>query len=143
MVGLYSGLVQEQYVPYIKPQENGNKTDVRWAAVTNKQGLGLLAAGMPLMEVSAHHYTAEDFTLTPHAHELVRRHATMLNLDYRQGGLGSNSCGPEPLPQYLLEPRATAFTVRLKPFSSEVNTPMRLWRQAPEIPAMCREIFLT
>src|SRR5690625_3385622 len=42
-VGLYSGTVAEQYVPYMRPQENGYKTDVRWVAVTSGSGLGLLA----------------------------------------------------------------------------------------------------
>src|SRR5262249_44857067 len=54
-VGVYRGSVQEQFVPYIMPQENGNKTDVRWAAVTDARGVGLLAVGMPLLNVSAHH----------------------------------------------------------------------------------------
>ena len=55
-VGVYRGTVQEQFVPYIMPQENGNKTEVRWAAVTDARGMGLLAVGMPLLNVSAHHY---------------------------------------------------------------------------------------
>lgn len=52
-----------------------------------------------------------------HAHELRRREETYLNLDYRQGGLGSNSCGPRPLPQYLLMPEPMSFRVRLRPFA--------------------------
>ncbi|MBU4201147.1 MAG: DUF4981 domain-containing protein [Verrucomicrobia bacterium] len=130
-VGVYQGLVQEQYVPYIRPQENGNKTDVRWAAVTDERGLGLLAVGMPLLEMSVHHYAAEDFTRAKHTYDLTRRNETILNLDYRQGGLGSNSCGPGPLSQYLLLPRDVSFSMRLKPFSKEIDLPMRLSRLAP------------
>ena len=131
-VGVYGGTVQEQYVPYVRPQENGNKTDVRWAAVTNARGMGLLAVGLPLMEASAHHYTAEDCTQARHTHELVRRNETILSLDYRQGGLGSNSCGPEPLPQYLLLPEPVTFSVRLAPFCRESADPMALSRRMPE-----------
>jgi hypothetical protein len=130
-VDLFRGTVAEQYVPYIYPQENGNKTDVRWAAVTDARGLGLLAVAQPLMEASVHHFTAEDFTRANHTHELAPRNETILNLDYRQGGLGSNSCGPEPLPQYQLKPEPVTFTVRLRPFAAELTDPMTLSRQAP------------
>jgi beta-galactosidase len=62
-VGLYGGTVDEQYVPYIVPQENGNKTDVRWLALANEQGVGLLAAGSEPLEFSAAHYTADDLRI--------------------------------------------------------------------------------
>jgi beta-galactosidase/beta-glucuronidase len=116
-IGVYSGTVDEQYVPYIKPQENGNKTDVRWVSLTNNLGIGLLAVGMPLMEFSAHHYTIEDFEKAKHTHELKRREDITLNLDYRQSGLGGGSCGPDTLPQYLVKPEHVRFSVRLKPIS--------------------------
>jgi beta-galactosidase/beta-glucuronidase len=131
-VGVYSGTVQEQYVPYVLPQENGNKSDVRWAAVTGIRGTGLLAIGMPLLNVSVHHYTPEDFTAAKHTFELKRRDETILHLDHAQCGLGSNSCGPGPLPQYLLKPEETTFSVRLKPFSSDAGSPMSLYRTVLE-----------
>jgi hypothetical protein len=119
-VGVYRGTVQEQYVPYIFPQENGNKTDVRWAAVTDIRGMGLLAVGMPRLNVSAHHYTTEDLTNARHTYELVRRDETILNLDHAQAPLGSASCGPGPLEKYLLEAKPTEFSVRLRPFSGRL-----------------------
>jgi beta-galactosidase/beta-glucuronidase len=131
-VGVYRGTVQEQFVPYIRPQENGNKTDVRWAAVTNARGMGLLAVGMPLLNVSAHHYALEDLTRARHHHELTPREETFLYLDHAQAGLGSQSCGPGPLPQYLIEPRETTFAVRLQPFSWGEASPMSLWQQPLE-----------
>ncbi|HEY3379473.1 MAG TPA: glycoside hydrolase family 2 TIM barrel-domain containing protein [Armatimonadota bacterium] len=128
-LGIYQGSVQDQYVPFIMPQENGNKTGVRWAAVTDAQGLGLLAIGGPTLNVSVHHYTPEDFTAARHTYELVRRNATILHLDYRHGGLGSNSCGPGPLPQYLFMPEPVTFTVRLRPFIQGSFDPTRLSAQ--------------
>ena len=59
-IGVYSGKVMDQYHPYIRPQENGNKTDVRWVALTSKQGIGLFVAGEDLMQMSAHHFRLED-----------------------------------------------------------------------------------
>jgi beta-galactosidase/beta-glucuronidase len=131
-VGAYRGTVAEQFVPYIMPQENGNKTDVRWAAVTNARGIGLLAVGMPLLNVSAHHYALENLTRARHTYELAPRNETFLYLDHAQAGLGSQSCGPGPLPQYLIEPRETTFAVRLQPVPGEgVSLLMRLARQPP------------
>lgn len=130
-VGLYRGTVEEQHIPYVMPQENGNKSDVRWAAVTDLRGMGLLAVGQPLLNVSAHHYTTEDLTNARHTYELKRRNETILHLDHAHAGLGSASCGPRPLPQYLLPPAETTFTIRLRPFSFDAESPMRLSAQQP------------
>jgi beta-galactosidase/beta-glucuronidase len=128
-VGVYSGTLDEQYVPYIVPQENGNKTDVRWGALTDRDGVGLLAVGMPFLEVSAHHFSPEDLTEARHTYELKRRDYIVLNLDYKQSGLGGASCGPGTLPAYLIEPRPVQFRLRLRPFSMKVASPMDLSRQ--------------
>jgi len=115
-IGVYSGTVDDQFVNYVRPQENGNKTDVRWATITNLLGVGLRVEGMPTFEVSAHHFTAEHLTAANHTYDLVPRDETVLNLDYRHGGLGSNSCGPRPLEQYLLKVEEDiTFSLRLEP----------------------------
>jgi hypothetical protein len=118
-VGVYRGSVDEQYVPYIVPEENGNKTDVRWVSLTNAEGIGLQASGDGLLEVSAHHFTPEDLTTARHTHELVRRPEIILNLDYAQSGLGSASCGPGRLPKYRLQPEEIRYRVHLAPFSTK------------------------
>ncbi len=132
-VGVYAGTVQEQYVPYVKPQENGNKSDVRWAAVTDAYGLGLLAVGMPRLNVSAHHYTPEDFTAARHTYDLKRRDETIVHLDIAHNGLGSQSCGPAPLDGYLLQPAPTTFTVRLTPLAADAAGAMWQSKRGPEI----------
>jgi hypothetical protein len=97
------------------PQENGNKTDVRWATLTNHLGQGLKAAGLPDFNVSTHYYTAQDLTEAQHTYELKKRENIILNVDYQQGGLGNGSCGPGVLPQYLLEPKPCHFKLRFEP----------------------------
>lgn len=136
LVGRYHGTVHDQYVPYIFPQEHGNKSDARWAAFTDICGLGLLAVGMPLLNISAHHCTVDDLTQAQHTHELVRRDAVFVHLDHRQCGLGSNSCGPGPLDRYLLRPEETTFSMRLRPLASVDDSPWGLSRQVlPKIPS--------
>jgi beta-galactosidase len=101
-IGRYSGKVAEQCFPYIVPQENGNKEDVRWLALTSAGGLGLqIQAGGP-MSFSAGHFTPEDLTAAYHTNELEPREEITLLLDYRQRGLGTGSCGPDTLEQYRI-----------------------------------------
>lgn len=118
-VGLYSGTVDDQYEPYIMPQENGNKTDVRWAALTDDAGIGLIVLGTPLLETGVSHFTADDLYKAYHTNELTRRSETYWTLDLVQCGLGGNSCGPMTLPQYLIEPGLFKFSVLLRPVSPQ------------------------
>ena len=128
-VGLYSGTVDEQYVPYILPQENGNKTEVRWAALSNEAGVGLLAVCHPALEVSVSHYTADDLWKAGHTCDLIRRDEVTLNLDVKQCGLGGASCGPGTLPQYLVLPGRYDFAVCLRPFVEGEHDPSRIARE--------------
>ena len=134
-VDLYSGSVDEQYVPYIVPEENGNKTEVRWVALTDPQvgvnctPCGLLAVGHPLLEVSAHHFTTQNLTEAKHTYELKRCPEITLNLDYGQSGLGSAACGPGRLEKYQLKAVETRFSLRLRPFSMKIDSPVKLSKQ--------------
>jgi hypothetical protein len=128
-VAVYRDTVRSQLVPYVTPQEYGNQTDVRWAALIDQDGAGLLAVGQPTLNVSAHHYTAHDLAQARHAHELVPREEIILNLDLAQSGLGSESCGPEVLPQYRLEARRYAYRLRLRPLSGAGESPEELSKQ--------------
>ena len=120
-VGIYRGTVDEQFVPYVVPEENGNKTEVRWATLTNADGVGLHASADRLLEVSVHHFTPEDLTAAAHPHELTRRPEVILHLDYGQSGLGSASCGPGRLKKYRLEPEEIRYRVDLHPFSANAH----------------------
>ncbi|MEI6073555.1 MAG: glycoside hydrolase family 2 TIM barrel-domain containing protein [Verrucomicrobiae bacterium] len=94
MIGRYSGSVADQYVPYIVPQEHGNHTDIRWLSLDNgRTSVRFSAPG--LLEFSASHFTAGDLFVATHTCDLKPRPETILNLDYRQRGLGTASCGPD------------------------------------------------
>ncbi len=122
-LGIYGGTVQEQFVPYIKPQENGNKADARWAAVTNASGLGLrfAAVGGLAFNVGAHHYSTEDLTRTSHVHLLTKLDETIVKLDAAQSGIGNHSCGYAPtLEQYLLRPdQPLSFLLDIRPCGTD------------------------
>lgn len=119
-VGLYSGTVSGQWTPYIRPQENGNKTDVRWVALTDGDGNGLLASGEPLLEFNASHFTPEDLSLgARHDYQLTAREEVVLRLNHRQMGVGGdNSWGAHTHDEYkLLADRDYRYTYRLRPLS--------------------------
>ncbi|MEZ4869530.1 MAG: glycoside hydrolase family 2 TIM barrel-domain containing protein [Caldilineaceae bacterium] len=117
-VGRYHGTVAEQYTPYGMPQENGNKSDVRWATLTDGAGGGWRVAGLSsLLNVSAHHFTTADLTTARHTYELPWRDEITLNIDYAQCGLGNASCGPGVLEHHLLKPQVVNWDVRLTPLS--------------------------
>ncbi|MFE3034242.1 glycoside hydrolase family 2 TIM barrel-domain containing protein [Streptomyces canus] len=119
-VGLWSGTVAEQWTSYIRPQENGNKTDVRWAALTGRDGVGLLVSGEPLLEVNASHFTPEDLSNgVRHDYQLTPRDAVVLRVNHRQMGVGGdNSWGAHTHDEYkLFADRDYAYTYRLRPLT--------------------------
>ena len=117
-VGLYSGAVAGQFFrDYVEPGETGNKVDVRWVALTNQKGVGLLAVGLPLLSVNAQHHTTDDLQSAEHPFELPKRDFTVLNLDWKQQGVGGdNSWGAWPHEQYLIPCQEQGYSFRLRPF---------------------------
>lgn len=132
-------------LPYVRPQENGNKTDVRWAAITNENGSGLLFVGEPLLEISAHHNIMEDFEsiykpserlegnkIPPqrHINDVKPRDLTSVNLNYKQMGVGGdNSWGAWTHEQYRLTGKSYTYSFRMKALKSG-DDPLKLAKQA-------------
>jgi beta-galactosidase len=117
LVDLYESTVTDQYVPYIMPQEHGNHTEVRWLSLGGENVRLLVAAAGP-MEFSASHYTAQDIDSAYHTFDLHPRAEVILNLDYRQRGLGTESCGPGTLEQYKIKPGRYAWSYTLQPLGN-------------------------
>jgi len=115
-VGLYSGTVVDQQVPYMVPQENGYKTDVRWLSLQEKDKAGLKVEGAPLIGFSARHCTDSDLFAALHSNELKSRKEIYLNIDHRHRGLGQAACGSEPEERFRIRPGTFSFDYRLQPF---------------------------
>lgn len=112
-LGIYHGQVEEQFTHYGRPQENGAKTDVSWAACLADDGSGLLVRGKDMV-ITVSHYTAADLESARHLHELSPRDEIIFSLDALHAGLGNASCGPGVLPQYTLPPHEYTFSLRLR-----------------------------
>ena len=122
-VGVYRSTVDDEWVEYSRPQENGNKTDVRWVALTNEQGMGLLAIGAPTLSVSARHYSKDEMARADYTWQMARSDAVFLNLDWKQMGVGGvDSWSPNalPLPAYRLDGSAPmTYRYRLTPVEGD------------------------
>jgi len=114
-VGRWRSSVDEQYVPYVRPQENGGHADVRWLELRDGGGRGLRMELDEPGQVSATHFRAEDLATTTHDVELAPRPETIVHLDVAHRGLGTASCGPDTLPEYLVGPGTYAWSWTLRP----------------------------
>lgn len=129
-VGVYESSVADQYVPYVRPQENGYKTDVRWLNVTDGSGKGIRFEGEPIFSFAAMNYLHEDFEsqgrlagyrpdaklVNRHISDVVPRDLVRVNIDYGQMGVGGdNSWGARTHPQYCLTAREYNYKFRMVP----------------------------
>ncbi|WP_291909447.1 glycoside hydrolase family 2 TIM barrel-domain containing protein [Chitinophaga sp. CB10] len=122
-VGLYQSNVAAQYFPYARPQESGNKTDVRWVTMTNKKGKGIRieSTGSTWLNFAALPYSLDD--LDPeadkkqyHSGELVARDKIFMHVDLQQSGVqGIDSWGSQPLEQYRIPFGKLNYSYVIKP----------------------------
>ncbi|MBS1233862.1 MAG: beta-galactosidase, partial [Bacteroidetes bacterium] len=134
-VGLYSSTVDGLNYAYIRPQESGYRTDVRWLALQNDKGVGFLVTGNPLFCFNANHFSRDDFENgfekeQKHSKDIKKHPWTSLNIDYKQMGVGGdNSWGALPHPQYLLPVKRYSYTVGLRLYDSAKEKPEELKNQ--------------
>jgi beta-galactosidase len=135
-MGRYRSDVAEQFVEYSRPQENGNKTGVRWLALTGSPEVGLLAVGQPTLSAAVSRFTTADLEQAAHAYELKPREYVVLNLDWKQMGVGGdNSWGAQPHEWARIPAQPLRYSFRLRPFRPATESPMELSRQVlPNLP---------
>lgn len=128
-IDLYKASVWEQYHPYVRAQETANKTDVRWAALQNKDGEGLLVktASHPL-NVSAWNFPMKDIEYIPsmirhiHGGSIEKKDMVWLNIDSKQMGVGGdNTWGAQTHPEYTITPEAQSYSFYLIPVDRQTD----------------------
>ena len=134
-VGIYESTVAEQYVPYVRPQENGYRTDIRWLTVTDSEGTGLRFEGEKLFCFAALNFLHDDFEspgnlavyrpdaklVNRHIDDIRARDLVCLNIDYGQMGVGGDdSWGARTHEKYSLRENSYEYSFRMIPlFRSE------------------------
>lgn len=142
-VGLYRNRVADHYVPYLRPQENGNKTDVRWFSLTSDAGPGLKFSADQLISFSVHHNRMEDFIppvkiaitsedgegareneerVNVHVNDIKPRDLISVNIDYGQMGVGGDdSWGKKTLQKYMLNETSYEYGFTIQPVLAGKN----------------------
>ncbi|SFU52676.1 beta-galactosidase [Pustulibacterium marinum] len=122
-LGTYTKDVDEMYFPYIRPQENGNRTATRWVTFTNIHGEGIKYIGMPEFSFSALRNPISDFDAgeqkaQKHTIDIVAKDTIYFNIDYKQMGVGGdNSWGAKPHEQYQIQPKNYTYSYLIQPIT--------------------------
>jgi beta-galactosidase len=130
-IGIYSASIDNFIHDYVTPQENANRCDVRWFALTDDTDSGLMISdvGGTLLSVSAWPYTLDELDEATHIHELPRRDFITVNIDYKQRGVGNSFLWAQPLEQYLLKAKQTySYAFQLRPYSKDLGDFNLLWQ---------------
>lgn len=144
-VGRYSGNVWEQYHPYVRAQETGNKTDVRWVALTNDSGFGIFVSGLLPLSANAQQF---DTDLLNHTSSKIHNHGgkitpsdiVSLHIDYKQMGLGGdNSWGARTHSRYSLPCRNYSYSYVIQPFNITMDNPTALYSKALLLLSLCKK----
>jgi len=123
LLGVYQSKVADQYVPYTRPQENGNKTDIRWMTLTNNSGNGIQIDGLQPLSVSALNNYPEDFDpglskKQRHTNDITPRNEVVVSVDLAQRGLGGDdSWGAKPHEPYQLKNKEYSYGFVIKPIN--------------------------
>lgn len=122
-VGIYSQSIEEFMEPYVMPQENGNRTDVRWMFLSDGEGKGLMVVADSLLSMSAWPYTEDNMDKARHTNELIDAGYITLNIDLVQMGVGGNdswSDYAQPLGKYQIPAKPYRYSFYLVPV--KINT---------------------
>ena len=113
-LGVYAQAVDAMHEDYLKPQENSSHWGCRYVTLTDG-AYSLTASSETPFSMNVSSYTQEELAEKKHNYELTKCGQTVVCLDYKMSGVGSNSCGPELLSQYRLEEEEFAFRFTLMP----------------------------
>ena len=114
-LGIYQSKVSDQYTPYIRPQENGNKQEVRWFSLTNNAGKGIKVEGNQPINITVLNFTSDDFDAGlskkfRHTNDIYPRNEVNAHIDlFQQGLAGTNSWGALPLDKYRYKNKDYSF----------------------------------
>ncbi|MFE7115448.1 glycoside hydrolase family 2 TIM barrel-domain containing protein [Streptomyces sp. NPDC057654] len=109
-VGRFAMPVDAMQTPYVRPQENGARADVRWARLGRRDGAGLRIEGAPAFWFTARRWTGEQLDAAAHTPDLAPGETVRIHLDHGQHGIGTQSCGPGVLPEHWLRAGPASFS---------------------------------
>jgi beta-galactosidase len=131
-IGKYHSTTDDMYVPYVRLQENGYRTDVKWVSINDGKSVGIYFDGLPNLGFSALPYTYDDLKgfeqNGKHGNLLYKQSFSDLNLDYMQCGVGGDdSWGSWPMEKYLIPAKNYSWSYRIRPYLLNKENPAKLW----------------
>ncbi len=118
-MGQYKTDVSAMHTDYAKPQDNGNRSGVKWMLCYDKAGRGLMFKTDNVFEFTASHYSVEMLDKAKYSCDLKKAKETFIHIDYKQSGVGSGICGPVLDPAYRMDDEKINFNFRIKPVFME------------------------
>ena len=125
-MGRFKGEVNSLFHSYLKPQECGAHIGVKYAALTSNDKIGLMAVSDDSFTFSALPYSAKELQAANHEFALPAPRMVWFSVDYKQSGVGSNSCGPRILERYQFKEKRFTFKVRLRPVTRQDSSMVAL-----------------
>ena len=126
LIGVYQSTVWDTFHPYVRAQETGNHCDVRWIALRDASGNGLLITGEQPLSISAWNFPMEDIEYRPsqierrHGGSILKKDMVWLNIDYKQMGVGGdNTWGAQVHPEYTITPHEWKYSFTLQPLGTQ------------------------
>jgi beta-galactosidase len=126
-MGIYHCTAEDAYVPYIIPQDHGNRTDVHWLSLANHEGIGLFVTGEELFNFSVQQYETDNLDRSYYAFQLQDADAITLNLDHRVTGVGCTAISV--MNKYRVLPEPVCFSFTMLPYSTEEIDPIQLGKR--------------
>lgn len=144
---VYHALVDEQWTNFVRPQETGNKEDVRWLALTQEDGQGLMYVVPNQMATTVGHWRAEELypsasTRIKHPYQYTFVGNTVVSLDAWNRALGNASCGPDVMSRYELKNAQTPFSFMILPLSGAMTDEV-LTAKASIASPVCEPVLIT
>lgn len=128
-VGVYSVDAASLFEMHEEPQESGNRSDVRWFALTDRDGNGIFVSGKENINFSMYQYSDEELTKAERINQIKTAPFWTVNIDHKQAPLGTATCGPDALDKYLIKNAMYEYSFRIRPFSNKETNPKKLYQE--------------
>jgi beta-galactosidase len=129
-IGVHKMRIIDLFEQHPEPQDNGNRSDIRWVAFTPNVGeTGLFITGDTLLNFSAYQYSDANLSAARRINELEEADSWTVNIDLKQAALGTATCGPGVLEKYLIKNQVYEYKIRIRPYKINAETPATLYKQ--------------
>ena len=118
-IGIYQKDIKQMFYYYVKPQESGNREDVRWVVFKNNKNKGIRIESEVPFSFTAMQFIPEAIANAKHTNDLTPINGVFISIDKKVLGLGNGSCGPGVLKKYLVKPERIKYSYTIKPYKEE------------------------